>query len=146
MADNAKTPLSTFCISIIEERLAEEADYKPRRELAKEIEAVKKENKTLRDDLRQKSIVLERYEQELRRYRSQSFLEEDYQGMRRYSKEIVEVLKTRGSVDSYRLLEELGIDPRESDLVKAISRQLEELEGYGMIKAEGRGWRWILAA
>jgi hypothetical protein len=46
-------------------------------------------------------------------------------------------------MDSYRLLEALGIDPRESELVKAVSKQLEELEGYGMIKAEAKGWRWI---
>jgi hypothetical protein len=46
-------------------------------------------------------------------------------------------------VDNYRLLEDLGIDPRESDLVKAVSMQLEELEGYSMIKQEGKGWRWI---
>ena len=46
-------------------------------------------------------------------------------------------------MDSYRILETLGIDPRESDLVKAVSKQLEELEGYGMIKTDGRSWKWI---
>ena len=35
------------------------------------------------------------------------------------------------------------MDLRDSDLVKAVSMQLEELEGYGMIKPEGKGWRWI---
>jgi len=143
LADKAKTPLSPFCISIIEEHLAEEEEFRPRRELTRETESLKAENKTLRDDLRQKEIVLERYEGELRRHRSQPFLEADYKGTRRFSKELVEILKRRGSVDSYRLLEELGIDPRESDLVKGISRQLEELEGYGMIEATSKGWRWI---
>ena len=143
MADKAKTPLSTFCIEIIESTLAEDEEFKPRREMVRDVEDLKKETKILRDDLRQKSIVLERYEGELKRYRSQSFLEEDYQGMRRYSKEIVEILKTFGHIDSYNLLEKLGIDPRESDLVRAVSKQLEELEGYGMIRAEGRTWRWI---
>ena len=107
------------------------------------MEALKTENKTLHDDLRQKAIVLERYEAELKRYRAQPFQAEDYQGMRGYSKELVEILKSRGHVDSYRLLEALGIDPRESELVKAVSKQLEELEGYGMIKADGKGWQWI---
>ena len=63
--------------------------------------------------------------------------------MRRYNKEIVDLLKSRGQADSYRILEDLGIDPRESDLVKAVSRQLEELEAYGMVKTDGRTWRWI---
>jgi predicted transcriptional regulator len=143
LADKAQTPLSTFCISIIEERLAEEGEFKPRREMTREMEILKIEVKELRDDLRQKDIVLDRYEAELKRYRAQPFQEVDYKGMRRYSKELVEFLKARGHADSYKILEALRIDPRESELVKAVSRQLEELEAYGMIKAERRTWRWI---
>jgi hypothetical protein len=143
LADAVRTPLSTFCISIIEERLAEEDEFKPRREIAKEIETLKAENKSLREDLRQKVIVIERYEGELKKFRSQAFLGEDYAGVRRYSKEIVDLLKSSGRVDSYRILETLGIDPREGDLVKAVSRQLEELEAYGMVKTDGRSWQWI---
>lgn len=143
LADKAKTPLSTFCISIIEERLAEEAEFKPRRQLTKELDGLRSEIRSLRSDLNQKEIVLERYENELKRYRSQPFQEESYQGMRRYSRELVELLKARGQADSYKILEVLGIDPCDSEQVKAISRQLEELEGYGMIKVEGRTWKWI---
>lgn len=123
--------------------MAEEEGGVPRHKVLKEQEVLKAENKTLRDDLRQKEIVLDRYEGELRRYRSQPFQEEDFKGMRRFSKELVDFLKARGQADSYKILEALGIDPRESELVKAVSRQLEELEGYGMIKAEGRAWKWI---
>ena len=143
IAKEARTPLSKFIIGTVDGVIDEDEDFKPRREIVREMETLRTENKTLREDLKQKEIVLERYEAELKRYRSQSFLEEDYQGMRRYSKELVEILKSRGAVDSYRLLEDLGIDPRESDLVKSVSMQLEELEGYGMIKPEGKGWRWI---
>jgi hypothetical protein len=143
LAEKAGTPLSTFCISIIEERLAEEDEFKPRREMSKEMEDLKAENKTLRNDLRQKSVVLDRYEEELKRYRSQPFLEEDYRGVRPHSEDLVNILKKRGSVDSYKLLEELGVDLRESEQVKAISKQLEELERYKLIKSDGRSWRWI---
>jgi hypothetical protein len=142
-ADKAKTPLSKFCIELIESRLAENDEFKPRREMIKEFDELKKENKVLHDGLRQKAIVIDRYEMELKRYRSEAFLDQGYQGVRRYPKELVEVLKARGSMDNHRLLEALGIDSRESDLVKAVSHQLEELEEYGMIKAEGKGWRWI---
>ena len=142
-ADKAKTPLSKFCIELIESTMAENDEFKPRREIVEELDALKKEIKVLHDDLKQKTIVIDRYEAELKRFRSESFLDKGYQGVRRYPKELVEVLKARGSVDNYRLLEDLGIDPKESDLVKAVSIQLEELEEYGMIKAEGRGWRWI---
>ena len=143
MADQAKTPLSKFCIELIESTLAENEEFKPRREIVLEMAGLKNEIKVLRDDLRQKSIVLDRYEGELKRYRSQAFTQDDYKGVRRYSREIVDLLKARGKADSYKILEVLGIDPRESDLVKAVSMQLEELEGYGMVKADGRSWQWI---
>jgi hypothetical protein len=42
-------------------------------------------------------------------------------------------------VDSYRLIEDLSMDTKKSDLVKAVYMQLEELEGYDMIKPEGKG-------
>ena len=142
LAKEAKTPLSKFVIEIVEGTLAENEEFRPRREMMKELTAVKNENKALRDELRQKNVVLERYEAELRRYRSQPFLKEDYKGMRRYSKELVEILKSRGFLDSYQLLETLGIDPRESESVKAVSHQLEELESYGMVEATPKGWRW----
>ena len=43
-------------------------------------------------------------------------------------------MKKRGVVDSDELLNELDIDPGESDLVKAVSRQLESLESYGLFQ------------
>jgi hypothetical protein len=143
LAEKAKTPLSTFGVSIIEERLAEDEEFRPRHKITKELEDLRKEYKVLRGDLRRKEIVLERYEAELKRYRAQPFQEADYRGIRHYSKELVDILKAKGVMDSYKILEAMGIDPRESDLVKAISLQLEELEGYGFIKTEGRSWQWI---
>jgi hypothetical protein len=104
MAEKASTPLSTWAIEIIESTLAENEEFKPRREVMKELESLKKDNKALRDDLKQKSIVLERYESELKRFRSQNFIENGYDGARCFSKELVEILKNRGQVDSYKLL------------------------------------------
>ncbi len=53
------------------------------------------------------------------------------------------ILKRSGVVDGYKLLEELGIDPKETDLVKAVSKQLEDLESYGIVTSTQRGWKWI---
>ena len=109
----------------------------------KELDSLKNENKRLLGKLKQKDIIIERHESELKRYRSEAFLTPRFEGIRRYSKELVEILKSGNRVDSYRILEILDIDPRDSELVQAVSQQLEELEEYGMIKSEGRGWRWI---
>jgi chorismate mutase len=143
LADEAGIPLSKFIIQVVENALVEESDFKPRGELMKEIGKLRSENKDLRDDLNQKKIVLEKYENELKRYRSEAFIEEKFEGVRRYNKEIMTFLKRGGVVDSYKLLEELGIDPKETDLVKAISNQLEDLEAYGLVTSTQRGWRWV---
>ena len=124
LADEAGVPLSKFVIEVFESTLAEESDFKPRGELVKEIGKLRSENKLLRDDLNQKKIVLEKYETELKRYRSQAFVENKFEGVRKYNRELIAVLKQGIVLDSYKLLEELGIDPNDSQLVKAVSQQL----------------------
>ena len=142
LAKEAGVPLSKFVIEVVEGALAEETDFKPRGELVKEIGKLRSENKELRDDLNQKKIVLEKYESELKRYRNQAFLENKFEGTRKYSKDLLEILKRGITVDSYKLLEELGIDPTDTEVVKAISNQLEDLERYGLVTSTQRGWRY----
>ncbi|WP_334102530.1 hypothetical protein, partial [Methanothrix soehngenii] len=64
-------------------------------------------------------------------------------GIRPYSEELVKILKARGRVDGYRLLELLGIKSGEAEAIKAVSRQLEELEKFGLAKTDGAAWQWI---
>jgi hypothetical protein len=142
LADEAGVPLSKFVIEVVESSLTEQSDFKPRGELVKEIGKLRNENKELRDDLKQKKIVLEKYENELKRYRSEAFLEDKFEGVRKYNKEIMAILKRGGVVDSYELLEELGINPQEADTVRAVSKQLEDLESYGLVTSTQRGWKW----
>jgi predicted DNA-binding protein len=143
LAKEAGVPLSKFVIEVVESALAENSDFKPRGELVKEIGKLRGENKELRDDLKQKKIVLEKYENELKRYRSEAFLDDSFKGVRKYSTQIIKILKRGATVDSYKLLEELGIDPKDPDLVSAVSKQLEDLEAYGLVANTSRGWRWI---
>lgn len=143
LAEKAKMPLSKFVIKIVENALVEETDLKPRGEIVKELSRIKEENKKLSDELRLKNIVLEKYETELKRYRSEAFLVNEFQGTRKYSKELIALLKQHETMDSYRILENLGIDPKEADLVKGVSSELEALENYGMVVSTPRGWRWV---
>ncbi len=144
LAEKADTPLSTWCASIIEERIAEDEEHRPRHKIAKELESLKAENKAIREDLRQKEIVLQRYEAELRRYRAEPFQADTFQGVRPYSRELVDILKARPHVGSYEILELLGIRPDESQAIKAVSKQLEELEKFNLVRADGKGWQWIV--
>ena len=142
LAIEAGVPLTKFVIEIVENALLEESEFKPRAEMVKELGSLRDEVRKLQDELRLKNIVIDKYESELKRYRSATFLEGGFEGSREYNHELVELLKRKGVVDSYRILEELGIDPREADLVKAISSQLDNLEAYGLVESTPRGWRW----
>ncbi len=143
LAEKANSPLSAWCAAIIEERIAEEEGSIPRQKIMKELKILKDENNALRDDLKQKEVVLQRYETELRRCRSEPFLYDDFKGIRPYSEELVKILKSRGHLDGYSLLEILGIKPNESEAIKAVSKQLEELERFGLVKTDGASWQWI---
>jgi len=143
LASEAGLPLSKFVIEVVENALAEESDIKPGAELVKQLGSLRDEIRKLQEELKLKNIVLDKYENELKRYRSAAFLEDDFEGARKYSKELIKILKKGNLIDNYKLLEELGIDPREADLVKAVSSELENLETYGLIASSPRGWRWI---
>ena len=68
---------------------------------------------------------------------------DEFQGSRKYSKELIALLKQHETIDNYRILEKLGIEPKDSDLVRGISSELEALENYNLITSTPRGWKWI---
>ncbi|MCK4817948.1 hypothetical protein KA005_19415 [bacterium] len=144
-AERQGISISKFVIEHVENSLQQEEDplYKPCGELTKEISEFRTEIKELKEDNRQKRIVIERLENELRRYRADVFLEEDFKGVRKYDKELIDILKSHSVVDNDELLGYLGIDPRDSELVKAVLNQLESLEAYGLVSPTKRGWRWL---
>jgi hypothetical protein len=63
--------------------------------------------------------------------------------MRGLSGDLVQFLKSRGHVDRFQLLEVLGIDLMEKDLIKGIDGQLETLKLFGMVKAEDNTLQWL---
>jgi len=88
-------------------------------------------------------ILVENLEKELRLHRARSFLEEGFVGVRRFSRELIDLLKEHKALGPDEILELLNIDPAETELVKAINKQLEILEEYGLVEYSGRKWRWI---
>ena len=109
----------------------------------REVEDFRKENRALSEDLQRKDILLNRYESELKLYRAAPWVE-DAPGIVQMSEDLIRILKARGSIESRRLLEELGIDPRETDLAKAIHKQLESLRAFGAVGQDKNGsWMWL---
>ncbi|MGV8089258.1 MAG: hypothetical protein ACP5OM_03180 [Methanothrix sp.] len=141
IAAKAHVPLSKFIIATVDGVVDEKEEMAPRH--MRELEGLKNENKALREDLTRKNILIERYEAELKRYRAAPWRETDFKGIRSLNEDLVTILKARGSMDRMQLLEALGIDRRETDLIKALNSQIEALEGFGMVRAERGILQWI---
>ena len=144
-AKKGNVTISQFVIENVSNSLRQEEGeegYQPRAELLEllrrkdeDIEKLTRENEILK-------LALERVENELRQYRAEPFLDADFKGIRGYDKKLVELLKKGEMIDSDHLLRLLKVDPSDTPLVRAISKQLENLETYGVVEKTRRGWKW----
>jgi translation initiation factor 2B subunit (eIF-2B alpha/beta/delta family) len=144
-AEKGGVSISKFVIERVEESIRREEGeegYLSRAELIKKLRNAEEELKKVRNENRLLKKLAENLDNELRRYRAQPFLEEAFEGVRRFDKDLIELLRKGGSYTQEQILAHLNIDPSDSDLMKAVSKQLEALEGYGLLEYKGRGWRW----
>jgi hypothetical protein len=111
-----------------------------------------KENKALRDELRQvrselklKSELMRRYEDENYNLRFANFESVDQQsGSRRFDVELIKLLKeNKKTLHSSDILDVLGIDSLDMQAVKPIRNQLESLLSFGLVTENSSGWRWV---
>ena len=144
-AEKQGASISKFVIEHVENSLrqVEDSSYKSTGELWKEVKLLKEQLDKETKEKHVLEIAIERLEEELRRYRAQPFLEEEFVGVRSYQKELVEILKKSPFVSSGEILSRLRIRPSEREAVKAVSKQLENLESYGLVKSSPKGWKWI---
>jgi predicted RNase H-like nuclease (RuvC/YqgF family) len=144
LAKKSGLSISKFVREHVENSLQQEKEksYVSRVDLIKKTRTLEEENSKFRKETRMLRSAYERLDDELRNYRAKPFLEE-FKGIRRYEKELIKVLRERKQVGNEDLLEVLGVDPRQSESVKAISKQLENLEAYGLVEPTIGGWRWI---
>lgn len=145
LAEKSKLPISRFVIEHVENSLKQEQKkaYESRAELLKQLKEKDEEIAKLKKDNRLLNMLAENQEKELKKYRAQPFVDDKFEGVRAFDKELVELLRTAGTVDSDKLLKQLGINPKDTDLVKAVNRQLHALQGYGLAEPTPRGWRWV---
>lgn len=152
LADQSGVSLSKWVVETVEEaiRPVEEREYKTRSELEEEVKTLRSQVSDLRDKTRQLEIIREKLERELRRYRAEPFLAPEFKGVRRYDRELINLLRTTRTLEGKpkaltdtEILEYLGIDPTEEEAVKAVSIQLANLEAYGIVRSTPKGWRWV---
>lgn len=146
-AREARTSVSKFIIHNVREALRQKEDptYKAPEELIKDIAELAKENDVLREELRQKRMLVRRMDEDLRACRaslSRPFLEEGYKGERDYEARLVKILMERGFLTHDEVLEELGVKPGDVEISEAIGAQIEQLERYGLVRQTPKGMRW----
>ena len=143
-ADSKKfgTSLNNYIGEMVERgRRSDEGES--RAQISKELSDLKEENRKLREELKLKSLLLERQETELYKLRFQSFGNVEEAGTRAMDAELVKILKRGHALNGHEILNELNIDPRDSEAVKLVRNQLETLQRYGLAKETQRGWQWL---
>lgn len=61
---------------------------------------------------------------------------------REFSEDLINILHA-GPVHERRLLESMHIDKADIDAVRALSKQLEMMERFGLVRLTKSGWQWI---
>jgi hypothetical protein len=130
-AKESGSTTSKYIQNLIEESYREKPVICDTKERDEEI-------RVLQNDLHLRDIRISQQDQELARLRAQAW---SIDGARQVDMRLIEVLKA-GPIQVYRLLEALGVDSHDVELIGAYSRQLEMLEAHGVVKKNSNGWSW----
>ena len=144
-AERAGVSISKFVVERVEDSIRREEGeegYLSRAELVKRLRGAEAELRKLHEENRLLKRLVENLDNELKRYRAQPFVQEAFEGVRRFDRDLIELLRRGGSYTEEEILAHLNIEPSDVELVKAVDRQLEALEAYGLVEYRGRGWRW----
>lgn len=142
-AKKAGLTLSKFVFGAVEAFRAAK-DETTRHEIVKELAETKEETQKLRSELKMKTLLLEKLEADVYKARYANFQEVEMgEGTRRHDQQLINILKRGKALDGYAILNELGIDPGETEAVKLVNNQLESLLRFGLVKETAQGWRWI---
>ena len=144
-ARRAGVSVSKYIVERVEDSIRREEGgegYLSRFELIKRLREAEEELKQLRSENRLLRRLVENLEGELKRFRARLFLDGDFVGFRRFDRELIDLLRGGGVYTDDEILSRLNVDPSDVELVRAISRQLEALESYGLVEFTSKGWRW----
>ncbi|HNR44121.1 MAG TPA: hypothetical protein PKH80_03055 [Methanofastidiosum sp.] len=144
-ADKEGNSISKFVIEKVENSIMqdEDPDFKPRGELIKKMRELEKEVEKLSSDIKIKNIVINKYEDELKHYRTKDFTDKLFDGERINQKDLIDLFKKKVTIKEEELFKLLKIDPKDSGLMKELINHVRSLEEYGLIESTRKGWRWL---
>jgi len=142
-AKKAGLTLSKYVFEAVEQFRSQD-DQAYRYDFVKELADAKDKIQELSSNLMEKNLLLEKLKAEVYESRHAGFAETDpSSGIRQHDKDLIAILKRGKVVDGYLILKELGIDPRETDVVKLVNNQLESLRRFGLVEETALGWKWM---
>ena len=140
-AKTARMPLSKWIFETVESRLDEDAA--PAGELAKDQEALRDQNRSLRKELENATAELERLKTEMFKLRHEALLQPVPKGVIQLNEKIVDTLKSGGTWSSRDLLKELGVGTNDIEAIQITTHQLQMLQDFGLVTEGVRGWKWV---
>ena len=142
-AKSLKMPLSKWIFETVEASFITDVD-RPDPILVRDQVALKDENRTLRRQLSEKDMIIERLETEKFKLRHESFLH-DLLDKKVYSQNLIKILKSGGTWSSKDLLAEMTISMDDIKAMQIMANQLYILQDFGLVRESnnGKGWTWI---
>jgi len=134
--------ISEYIFEMVE-KARRPAEDQPRPDLVRENSDLKTLNRKLEQEVNLLKANMEILQAEVYKQRFAGFEQVDAPGMHSYDKALIDMLKRGKILDSQEILSGLGINPRDSQAVKLVSNQLEELKRFGLVSESIQGWRWL---
>ncbi|MCK5773847.1 MAG: hypothetical protein KAH57_08675 [Thermoplasmata archaeon] len=143
-AKGQKMSLSKLIIDTVEARIGGDLmnQIKIKETLTDKIKKLMDENDSLKVQYNRSENYISILEREMNRSKNVSFSEPG-PGIHKYHEELIRVLKdSNNPVSNNNILKQIRIDPADTEVVAGISKQLDALKSYGLIKYGSRGWIW----
>ncbi len=113
-------------------RRSDNSNQRP--DLSKDVSDLKEENAKLRNELRIKELILQKYESELYALRHDAFSDPNQQGQREYDEKLVVALRRGRTIGGREIYPGLGIDPLYAEALRLVSNLLRGLMRYALIE------------
>ena len=142
--------VSNFILEIIDNHIRQNKGITTKYDILQKINDIEKQNEILRNEnvelqknVDMLNMLVERYENQLQKYRNKTFIENDkFEGVREYQQNLINLFKQRTSVAEDEVIDLLHIDSKDVETLKAISKQIDLLQDFGVIEKIRGGWRW----
>lgn len=142
LATNAGVSISKFVFENVEQALEKASSSKDNQGLLEENIQLSEILNRREKRVRELELVVSKLEEDLNLVRAQNFLEDGRDRVKSYDKRLVNLLQQPGTHTDDQIQRRLGIKQHETKALAAVSRQIDKLHTFGLVKHNGRGWEW----